>query len=294
MDAELMLCRALHFAASLLIFGILLFQSLIAPKPLAIALAPKLKRLTITCALVAAITSFFWLVLLATGVSDSPDTAVSIDLLTTVLLDTQFGAVWQWHMGLCLALAVVVSFDRFLPAGLRWPIATTFAMLQIVTLARVGHAVMLSGGLGIANRVTQALHLMAGGCWLGSLVPLVLCLSLRVPALRGDIATAVRRFSNVGHAAVVLVIVSGFINMDLITGRLDLWPRTLYQSLLDVKILVVAAMVGLAIINRYWLVPRLREDAAALEVIRRISVAVFALGLAAVSLVSVFGMLSPT
>jgi putative copper resistance protein D len=165
---------------------------------------------------------------------------------------------------------------------------------QLGTLGLVGHAVMLSGPLGIANQASLALHLLAAGFWLGSLVPVILCLRIGADdPLRREAMAALTRFSNIGHVSVVLVVATGIVNIALIEG-LSLNLGTPYRQLLAVKVAIVATMVALAIVNRYWLVPRLRRDAAALDRIRRICVIVFYLGLAAVGLVSVFGMLSPS
>jgi putative copper export protein len=53
-------------------------------------------------------------------------------------------------------------------------------------------------------------------------------------------------------------------------------------------------MTLLAITNRYWLVPRLKDNAVVLDQIRRICIAVFCLGLCAIAFVGIFGTLAPT
>jgi copper resistance protein D len=68
-----------------------------------------------------------------------------------------------------------------------------------------------------------------------------------------------------------------------------------YQAMLACKIALVAAMVCLAIVNRYVFVPPMTRDIAqAVQAIRRAIFVEIALGLGVVALVSLFGMLEPT
>ena len=98
------------------------------------------------------------------------------------------------------------------------------------------------------------------------------------------------------HAKIVaLVVVSGIFNTALTLGRPPTDWSSPYQALLGVKIIFVAAMIALAIANRYGFVPNLTGDGAgALAAIRRGAIAEIALGAIVVSLVAVFGMLDPT
>jgi putative copper resistance protein D len=59
------------------------------------------------------------------------------------------------------------------------------------------------------------------------------------------------------------------------------------------KIVCVAVMVSLAIVNRYVLVPRLRRDARALALFKTGTVAEIVFGLVVIGLVSWFGTLAP-
>ena len=90
-----------------------------------------------------------------------------------------------------------------------------------------------------------------------------------------------------------LVIATGALNTALVLGR---WPtdwRSPYQALLAGKVAVVAAMTGLAVLNRYVVVPRMRGSrswAGAFAAAVRIEIA---LGVAAVACVGVFGLWDP-
>jgi putative copper resistance protein D len=97
------------------------------------------------------------------------------------------------------------------------------------------------------------------GFWLGGLVPLAKC----VRDARGgtaltvqDATQALRRYSNLAVVAVMLVALTGGVNVWLILGAP---PRlaTSYGSALTLKIALFGAMLLLAAFNRFGLMRRL-------------------------------------
>ena len=208
-----------------------------------------------------------------------------------VLFETSVGRAWQAQA----VAAVLLGLTLAAPPGRR-PTATALASgLLLAGLALTGHAAMHEGWLGVGHRFNDAVHVLSGGAWLGALVPLLPILrALGDPEQRRDAETALARFSTAGHGVVALVILSGVINTILVLGR---WPTdwsSPYQAILAAKIALVAAMVCLAIGNRYGFVPRMASHRAdAVRAIRTGTIAEMALGLSVIGLVSVFGMLEP-
>ena len=267
----------------------------LASGPLARSLDRRLVRLVRMCIILAAVTGIVWVVLLAAITGDGWRDAVSLDALNRVFFATQFGLVWQLHLLLSIALLYFAYGRRAARLHLAWSVIACLSGLQLATLGLVGHAIIPTGMTGVVSRTSQAAHLVAAGFWLGSLVPVWFCLRNGIPeSLRRDAMAALHRFSNLGHFAVAVVIVTGVLNMALIDDKLTLTLTVPYQALLAAKIVVVSVMVALAIVNRYGMVPRLKQNAAALDHIRRICTIVFWLGIGAVGLVSIFGTLSPT
>ena len=167
--------------------------------------------------------------------------------------------------------------------------------MLLASLTLTGHAALHEGWLGLAHRTNDVIHLLAGGFWFGGLLPLLPTLGLlRDPTRHDGAVVALRRFSTLGHGAVALVLLTGMLNAALILGR---WPTawaSLYQRLLIAKILLVAAMTALALLNRYAFVPRLRDRPTdAIRSIRCMALSEVALGLGAVALVALFGLLDP-
>jgi uncharacterized membrane protein len=149
--------------------------------------------------------------------------------------------------------------------------------------------------LGALHRSNHVLHILATSAWLGALIPILLCLSALDDAQRKSAAgLALRRFSVVGHGAVLLVVVTGAADVAFVLGG---WPTdwsSPYQRLLTIKIGLVALMVGFALLNRYIFVPRIeRAPRQAIKALRYTTIAELASGLMVLALVAAFGTFEP-
>jgi putative copper resistance protein D len=291
MPAALVLCRLAHFVATMLLFGAGAFIWALTPEALARELAGSVRRMAAAAIIIAAITALAWLALEAGQMGDGWSDAVNPDTLSAVAFETDFGEVWLWRTGLALVLVGALCVGRHD----RWAFVVPVSGLLLASLGLVGHAAMQDGALGALHRLNHAVHLLCAGAWLGALPPLLLCLKrCGDPRLRSEAGTALRRFSGLGHFLVALVVLTGIVNTILTLGR---WPddfSSLYQTLLAAKIALVAAMIALALVNRYILTPRVKDQSgAALRALMINSLAEMGLGIAVVALVSVFGTVAP-
>ncbi|MEH3022841.1 MAG: copper homeostasis membrane protein CopD [Pseudomonas oryzihabitans] len=210
--------------------------------------------------------------------------------LWRLYLATDAGQPWHWQLPAGLLLGL------WLLGGTRgrrawWPWGLSGILLA--SLAMGGHAAANGGGMGALHQLNQALHLLAAGFWLGSLPGVLLCLQRPPAALRSDVFVLLRGYSLPGQIAVALALLSGLLNSLLILGLDGLFRLTPYSGLLLAKVLVVAAMVLLALINRYVLVPRLSRDTQALPRLRRATAVEIGLGALAVALVATLSGLDP-
>jgi putative copper resistance protein D len=230
----------------------------------------RLFRLLSSTALIALLTAVGWLLLETASMGDKWGAAIRIGTVHTVLTDTAFGRLWLGR----LPIALLACLAAWLWKRSSFPLVLLSAVL-LASLALTGHAVMDTGWLSLMHPLNQALHLLAAGFWLGGLVPLGLILaeatrgsadrSIAHHALRRSIAHhALRRFSNLAMIAVLLVLVSGTFNASLLVGTPSALISTFYGRALLVKLLFVGAMVALALVNRFFLLPAvaLRNDAA--------------------------------
>ena len=285
----LALVRLCFDAAAIAAYGVSGFIACIAPKRLGQTIAASSNFLIVAASSFAVLSTLAWLPIEAAMFGDSWQSAVDRSTLSALLFDTASGNAWLVRLALSLLLTAALlcraaSIVRLALSG-----------LLLASLALTGHANMDEGTRGVLHILNDALHLLAGGAWLGSQLALPGCLArLRDPAFCTDAKSALRRFSSAGHLAVALVIATGIINTVLVLRR---WPTdftSTYQMLLATKVAFVAGMTGLALMNRYIFVPRMltQPDRAIIQ-IRNGTYAELALGAGVLALVAFLGILDP-
>jgi putative copper resistance protein D len=290
-DAALSVCRFVHDACTMLVWGGAGCLAALVPGGLAADVAQRLRPYGIVAAVVAVAAMLTMLPVEAALLGNGWSDAFSGDALTGFLFDTGGGAGWAWQA----ATSILVVVALFLPARRRLGATAVVAGIALATLPLTGHAVMRDGATGVAQRANDAVHVLAAGAWFGALVPLALVLRKSLASGFGpDAATTLRRFSIIGQPAVALVLITGVANTLLILRHLPTDWSSPYQALLALKIAVVAVMIALAIANRSVVMGRIATgEGAALTTLRRTVRAEIAFGFAAIALVAVFGTLDP-
>jgi len=285
----LAICRFAHFLAAMLAFGMSAYLWAYAPERLRLALSPAARRVALIASLAAFITAIAWLTLESAAMADDWSAALDPEAIAAVLTDTAFGHAWSLHLALATALVAVVAIS-----GAGWgPTALASAAL-LASLGLVGHATMQIGVEGVVHRANHAVHLLAAGAWIGGLVPFALCLrAYERDDLRRDTVRAMAAFSFWGQLIVAAIVLTGVVNISLTSHHPPLPPTTPYRALLVAKLVIVAIMISLALVNRFVLAPRLKTSANALATLRATSLAEIALGCVVVALVSVFALLDP-
>lgn len=184
-----------------------------------------------------------------------------------VLLDTQGGRVWAVRHGL---LVVLTAFALLADTAARRPdwIAARgegalLAAVSLGALAAAGHAVDVEPGLPAAVGV-HALHVVAAALWVGATPWLAALLGVTASEGGADsrpyAVLAARRFSPLALGAVVAVGATGIVNTALHVGGLPGLLGTPYGRWLLVKLALVAALLGVAAVNRWRLLPALGGD----------------------------------
>lgn len=307
MSAVLVAARLAQFAAVTVLFGAALFRLLAARSfrtcgEIHEVMDAWLQRLLLGAAMISFVSSVAWLLVQSALMSEGWEGAVSGEVLSTVLLQTEFGQLWIGRLALSsavLILAVVSSMRRGHNAGSA--LMTGLSALLVVSLAGTGHAVM---GIGTARDVDvtgQAVHLVAASVWLGGLLPLGFLLrkvqTETDPAWLAAAQSALSRFSQVGLVAVAALLLTGLTASWSLVGSIGALVDTDYGRVLLAKLAFVLAMIGLAATNRFWLMPRIEADSpsrrnAMLRLSRNVALEQ-ALGLAVLVAVSLLGTLPP-
>jgi putative copper resistance protein D len=173
-------------------------------------------------------------------------------------------------------------------------LATAAALTAL--LAPVGHAGATPGLAGDVHLISDIVHLLAAGGWLGGL-PAFAWLTwrarqVRTPAWSDFAIRSTRRFSVLGILSVGALLASGLVNSwYLLSGPRDL-VTTDYGRLVAFKIGLFAAMVAIATVNRFYLTPQLPK-ASALRALQLNSLAEITLGLCVLLCVGMLGTLPP-
>ena len=286
----LAVCRFAHFLAAMLAFGMSAYLWAYAPKRLRLALSPIVRRIVLIASVVALITAVAWLALESASMADDWSAAVDPDQIGAVLTDTAFGHAWATHLVLAAALVAVVAVS---PRD-GWAATSLVSAALLASLGLVGHAAMQTGAEGALHRANHAVHLMAAGAWIGGLVPFAMCLrAYERDDLRKDAVRAMAGFSFWGQLIVAAIVLTGVVNIALTSHRPPLPPTTPYRALLVAKLVIVAIMILLALVNRFVLAPRLKTSTYALTALRATSAAEVGLGCLVIALVSVFALLDP-
>jgi putative copper resistance protein D len=273
----LLYARAIHFAATMLVAGVVFFAVFVAAPAwrgvsnnggVAVKVRARLAVIAWIGLALALISGAVWLVLTAAAMSDQPAVQVFGDgVLWTVLSQTTFGRDWLIRFALACALAATLP-ALLSPQGHKTPwldaTATILAAAFAGTLAWSGHAAGGLGGEAIFHPAADVLHLIAAGAWVGALLPLIVLFA----AAGADDAslsmarTATTRFSILGIASVGTLLATGIVNTLYLAGSLPALLHTDYGRLLLIKIALFLAMVAIAAVNRFRLTPQLLQRAS--------------------------------
>ena len=250
--------RFIHFISLMIAFGCVLYGAWWAPVTLRRLLMQRFYPLMRHLLLASALSALLMLMaqggLMGNGWPDVWQPAI-----WQAVAGTQFGSAWVWQILLALVALVVVWLKPRRPARL----LLILLCAQLLLLAGVGHAAMNEGWQGILQRTNHAVHLFCVASWFGGLLPFIYCLRLAHGRWRQAAIYTMMRFSRYGHLAVAGAIASGIVNALFIQGGLisdSPWGRMLLF-----KCALVAAMVAIALVNRYVLVPRISASGTRAE-----------------------------
>jgi putative copper resistance protein D len=304
-DGPLIATRAIHFAATAVVAGSLVFRTVVAEPVLRgeQALAKPFRRQILNIAwiglAITIVSGVFWLLLQAAAISGlSFAEAMTSDVLLTVLNQTQFGLVSEIRLVLAVMLAAALAYDRSPPA--HW-LALAAALGLTAAIAWTGHGGSTAGEIGMLHLSADLLHLIAAAAWIGGLVSLarLLAETRRDPAHAPFAEEVTRRFSTLGIASVGTLLLTGIVNAWILVGSFNALLVSDYGQVLTLKICLFVFMLAFAAVNRFLLTSRLALTAASepqlnsLRQLARNSGIEIALGLTIYGIVGVLGTLHP-
>lgn len=223
-------------------------------------------------------------------------------LVKTLLLETALG--WALIARItALFLAFAAAFLMPARRAQRLLLAICGAV-AVATLAWTGHGASGEGAAGLVHLAGDIVHLLAASTWLGALVLLLALVrpGVRATLERAEIAhVALAGFGRTGTVAVALIVLTGIANaaFTVDAAALPALGASAYGRLLFTKLVLFAAMLGCAVLNRYGLTPALQASISRGELrpsligLRRSIAIETGLALAVLALVSWLGMLEP-
>ncbi|UDI91118.1 copper homeostasis membrane protein CopD [Pseudomonas sp. IAC-BECa141] len=240
-------------------------------------------------ALIGALLSVAGLVLMTRAMSGETEFAALWPHLQMMVLETDVGLAWTLRM---IALIAVMI----------WPglwLASMAGAIALASLAWSGHGAMDNAW----HLLSDILHLLAAGAWLGAMLALILMARLNAllsEARIRSLADSVKRFESVGAAIVLILSVTGVANYLFIVGpALGEILLGTYGILLAIKVVLFCGMLVLAALNRFHLGPLLEQSLragqhqVAANALRRSLALELVIALLIVGLVAWLGTLSP-
>ena len=287
----LVLLRGLFVGSALSAFGTALFATTLM-QPVAEGFDAKSRgiveervrsvmRLSLAAALPIGVA---WLVLEAQDIAGASTLTETVAAIPDVLLHTTFGGVLALQ-SLAIAGALTAT------AVMRWPNLLAVGLAGLAVLLEAGH----SHGFAMTDNallLSQALHLLASGAWLGALIPLLIVVR-DAPLSIAELAA--RRFATLGSISVAVLVTTALFQGVELSGGFRGLTGTAYGGVLLIKVALFVLLVALAALNRFRLTPLL--GGAGGETARRTLTASIAtetvIGLLVVLAASVLSSLEP-
>ena len=231
--------------------------------------------------------------------------AIDPAMVAALVRETDVGTAWVVRMAALLVATVGAFRIARIPEAAATIVAVA-AAVALTTLAWSGHAGASEGTAGWIHRASDALHMLAAAVWLGAIAGFLLLLRPSEAVTRDRLALTAQsldRFARVGTICVFVIAATGLVNGQMIVGAANI-GRSIsspYGQLLAIKLVLFAAMLGLAAANRWRLTPALGralgepdiDPAGAVRAMRHSLILEALAGFAILALVAWFGMLEP-
>lgn len=240
-------------AAAFTVFGTIFLTAVLLPANAPQPSRHTIKRLAWVSLCIALAAALVWFILESADLADAEDITAVIAALPVVALSTRFGHLL---IGRCVALSVAMLCFQF---G-RTRSAAVLAGLAVGADAWLDHGGAMTGNIGTLLLVSTICHLLSGAAWLGSLPSLRLAIK-HLPIV--EAARIARRFSPIGMICVFGLIVSGTVQYLALIGMPFALINNDYGRVALLKIILLAALIGLAAFNRYRLTPFLAAKTTA-------------------------------
>lgn len=264
----LVIARWIHFASVFVLFGSSFFWLYEGAErssagfdglPRSVRATTILLRIA---APLAAVSGVAWLALILINMTHYVGSIFDPEDLDLYFFETPFGTMSLLRLAL-LMLGVVIAF---LPwrGGWRFAALVPVSALLLITQAWFGHSAEGKGLYRATMIAVYGVHTIAAAAWAGGLPALLFAIieqrhlgpSEQARERTLDICS---RFSLMAMTAVTFVVLSGIANAYFrLAGSFGKLFDSAYGNVLLTKVAIVVAMLAVAYLNRFVLMPRLR------------------------------------
>lgn len=246
--------RGLHLIALLSNFGTLIAIAMTPVTQETAYLHRALRRIVRGGAAFALIIGLAWLAAESAAIAGTDTIGSTLTTIPVVALRTQYG---QWFSCRCALLLILLLVPLTRRVGLAT--ALILAGIALAVQPMVGHAGAIGGTAGIELIVSETLHLLAAGAWLGGLLPLFMAVTV-LP--HGAAATACRNFTPVGLSSVLILAGTAVVQVTELMGGMSGLFGTTYGHIALIKVGIFLALLTLAALNRLVLTEQLAHSTA--------------------------------
>ena len=287
METALVLARFAQFAAGMVVGGTPLFF-LYGPPPPRSAWP---RRLVLVAAAAGALSGLAWLMAQAALFGDGPADAFAPAKVWTMASETHVGRAGL--VRLALFVAALAAAWRPNAGRVGWMASAAIGCAAAASLAWLGHGRTGDGVLGTLHPAADIAHLVAAAIWIGALVPLAVMVSR--PADRAHALAGLEAFSGIGLGVVGIIVATGLFNSWILVGLQGIGnlPASPYGVALIIKLVLFAAMLGLAAANRFVLTPALARGSDPARALRLSVLTETALALLVLACVAFLGVQEP-
>ena len=249
-EASAVCAKALTYAATLGVAGGIFFLSH-SGNLLHESQRSRIRRLIGALLLAAALASCVRILLSAASMSGELAGMFDSGFARMILSAGEGRATGIRMVGLALAALAILLGSRFRV------LALIGAIIASISFAGVGHVRALPADT--APSLLLGLHLLCAAFWLGALGPLL------IAARDGDgpqIALLASRFGKLALGVVALLLSAGLSLLWMLIGDTAPFWGSDYGRMMVIKLLMVAALLGTAAVNKLYLTPKLLNGRA--------------------------------
>ena len=190
---------------------------------------------------------------------------------------TVAGSSHLLHLAVILLVATVYGLVSAM-AAIILPLVPDLRLPEGAWVPPVAGTILLAGftvsshaaGVSSLAVLLDWVHLLAAGVWIGGLASLLLVLATAAPAVQSQLSRIlVPRFSRLAGISLGVLILTGIYSAWVHIPALQAFTITAYGRTLLVKILLVAPLIVLGVLNRFVLRPRLASGRVDGFVLRR-------------------------